>query len=71
MTGGGSLVYGLDKLLQHKTGIDVIIADDAVSAWHWALVLDNLDMLQQRYCQGLRIQLLSRTCEWIRSQIRS
>lgn len=31
LTGGGSLVYGLDKLLQEKTGINVIIADDAIS----------------------------------------
>ena len=48
MTGGGSLVYGLDKLLQHKTGIDVIIADDAVSAVALGTgkVLDNLDMLR-------------------------
>lgn len=48
MTGGGSLVYGLDKLLQHKTGIDVIIADDAVSAVALGTgkVLDNLDILR-------------------------
>ena len=31
MTGGGSLVYGMDKLLQQKTGINVIVAEDAVS----------------------------------------
>ena len=31
MTGGGSLVYGMDKLIEQKTGINVIIADDAVS----------------------------------------
>jgi rod shape-determining protein MreB len=31
LTGGGSLVYGLDKLLQEKTGINVIIADEAIS----------------------------------------
>lgn len=31
MTGGGSLLYGLDKLIKVKTGIDAIIADDAVS----------------------------------------
>lgn len=31
MTGGGGLIYGLDKLIQEKTGINVIIADDAVS----------------------------------------
>jgi rod shape-determining protein MreB len=31
MTGGGSLLYGLDKLIKHKTGINAIIADDSVS----------------------------------------
>ncbi|MCL2457028.1 MAG: rod shape-determining protein [Defluviitaleaceae bacterium] len=31
MTGGGSLLYGLDKLLREKTGINTIIAEDAVS----------------------------------------
>lgn len=32
MTGGGSQLNGLDKLLSEKTGINVIIAEDAVSA---------------------------------------
>ena len=31
MTGGGSLLYGLDKLLKERTGIDAIVAEDAVS----------------------------------------
>ena len=31
MTGGGSLLYGLDKLIEERTGINTIIADDAVS----------------------------------------
>ena len=31
MTGGGSLLYGLDKLLRDKTGINTIIAEEAVS----------------------------------------
>ena len=31
MTGGGSLLYGLDKLLKERTGINTIIAEDAVS----------------------------------------
>ena len=29
LTGGGSLVYGLDKLISYRTGISCIIADDA------------------------------------------
>lgn len=31
MTGGGSLLYGLDKLIKEKTGINAVIADEAVS----------------------------------------
>jgi len=55
MTGGGSLVYGLDKLLEHKTGIKVIISDDAVSAVAMGTgkALDNLDMLRSNeYSRG-------------------
>ena len=46
MTGGGCLIDGLDKLLQEKTGINVMIADDAVScvALGTGKALDNLDM---------------------------
>ena len=48
MTGGGCLVYGFDKLLQHRTGIDVIIAEDAVScvALGTGKVLDNIEILE-------------------------
>lgn len=48
MTGGGCLVYGFDKLLEHKTGIKVVIADDAVScvAIGTGKTLDNLDLLK-------------------------
>ncbi len=55
MTGGGSLVYGLDKLLEHKMGIKVIISDDAVSAVAMGTgkALDNLDMLRSNeYSRG-------------------
>lgn len=47
LTGGGCLVDGLDKLLQEKTGINVVVADDAVScvALGTGKALDNLDML--------------------------
>ncbi len=47
MTGGGCLVDGLDKLLAEKTGINVMIADDAVScvALGTGKALDNLDSL--------------------------
>jgi len=49
MTGGGSLVYGLDKLIQEKTGINVIIADDAVScvALGTGKALENLEVIEK------------------------
>lgn len=31
MTGGGSMLYGLDKLVKEKTGINAVIAEDAIS----------------------------------------
>ena len=50
MTGGGALVDGLDKLLQEKTGINVMIAQDTVScvALGTGKALDNLDILDGR-----------------------
>lgn len=49
MTGGGSLVYGLDKLIQEKTGINVIVADDAIScvALGTGKALDNIEVIEQ------------------------
>lgn len=48
MTGGGCLVDGLDKLLAEKTGINVMIAEDAIScvAIGTGKALDNLDSLE-------------------------
>ena len=31
MTGGGSMLYGLDKLINYRTGISTMVADEAVS----------------------------------------
>ena len=31
LTGGGSLLYGLERMLAAKLGIDVVVADDAIS----------------------------------------
>lgn len=47
MTGGGCLIDGLDKLLQDRTGINVMVAQDTVScvALGTGKALDNLDML--------------------------
>ena len=49
MTGGGSLLYGFDKLVTRVTGIITRVADDAVScvAIGTGKSLDNLDMLRE------------------------
>ncbi|MDE6357777.1 MAG: rod shape-determining protein [Eubacteriales bacterium] len=31
MTGGGSLLYGFDKLIKEKTGINTVVAEDAIT----------------------------------------
>ena len=51
MTGGGCLVDGLDKLLQEKIGINVMIAEDAIScvAIGTGKALDNLDKLDRMH----------------------
>lgn len=48
MTGGGSMVWGFDKLVASKTGIPTRVADDAVScvAYGTGNCLDNLDAMQ-------------------------
>ena len=50
MTGGGCLIDGLDKLLQERTGINVMVAQDSVScvALGTGKDLDNLDALDGR-----------------------
>ena len=50
MTGGGSLLYGLDRLLHETTGINVMIAQDAIScvAIGTGKALDNLDALDAK-----------------------
>ena len=47
MTGGGSLVYGFDKLIAEKTGIPTRVADEAIScvAYGTGKVLDNIQMM--------------------------
>ncbi|MCL2082351.1 MAG: rod shape-determining protein MreB [Oscillospiraceae bacterium] len=48
MTGGGSLVWGLDKLVESKTGISTNVVDEAVScvAYGTGKSLDMLDDMQ-------------------------
>ncbi len=50
MTGGGCLIDGLDKLLQDQLGLNVMIAQDAVScvALGTGKALDNLDALDRK-----------------------
>lgn len=56
LTGGGSLIYGMDKLLQQKTGINVIIAEDAVScvALGTGEALNNIEVIEKIATQGER-----------------
>ncbi len=48
ITGGGGLIYGLDKLIEEKTGIPVMIADDAVScvAMGTGKALNHIQLLE-------------------------
>ena len=48
MTGGGSLVWGFDKLIESHTGIETYVADDAIScvAHGTGKSLDSLDTMQ-------------------------
>ena len=48
MTGGGSLVWGFDKLVESHTGIETYVADDAIScvAHGTGKSLDSLDQMQ-------------------------
>lgn len=45
MTGGGALLYGLDRLFSEKTGIPCYVAEDAIScvAIGTGLALDNME----------------------------
>ena len=49
MTGGGSLLYGLDRLIAHVTGIKTRVADKAVScvAIGTGMSLDNIGVLPE------------------------
>jgi len=49
MTGGGCLIDGLDKLIQEKIGINVMVAEDSIScvAIGTGKALDNLDNLDR------------------------
>lgn len=48
MSGGGSLIYGIDRLIERSTGIRTIVVDDAVScaAYGAGKMLNHLDDMQ-------------------------
>ena len=48
MSGGGSLIYGIDRLIERSTGIRTVVVDDAIScaAYGAGKILRNLDDLQ-------------------------
>ena len=48
MSGGGSLIYGIDRLIERSTGIRTVVVDDAVSCAAYGLgkMLKHLDDLQ-------------------------
>jgi rod shape-determining protein MreB len=48
MSGGGSLIYGIDKLIERSTGIRTVVVDDAVScaAYGAGKMLKHLDDMQ-------------------------
>lgn len=48
MSGGGSLIYGIDRLIERSTGIRTIVVDDAIScaAYGAGKMLNHLDDMQ-------------------------
>ncbi len=58
MTGGGALLFGLNKLLEKKTGIPTYIAEDAIScvAKGTGLSLEHLDVLEKSMMTSSRKQ---------------
>ena len=58
MTGGGSMIYGLDNLINKKTGIDVYLAEDAVScvAMGTGKALDNMEVIERSQTVRRRIE---------------
>lgn len=51
MTGGGALLYGLDKLIEQRTKVPVHVAEDAIScvAYGTGKALENLDLLENLF----------------------
>lgn len=58
MTGGGALLFGLNKLIEKKTGIPTYIAEDAIScvAKGTGMSLEHLDVLEKSMMTSSRKQ---------------
>ena len=50
LTGGGSLIYGLDKLILERTGINAVIAEDAMSC----VAIGTGAWVEYRYSKDVR-----------------
>ena len=49
LTGGGSLIYGIDKLIEEKTGISVVVSENAIScvALGTGEAFNNIEAIEQ------------------------
>ena len=60
LSGGGSLIYGLDRLIERSTGIRTIMVDDPIScaAYGAGRMLKNLDNMQDGMMNFYRMRQL-------------
>ncbi len=60
MSGGGSLIYGMDRLIERSTGIRTVVVDDAIScaAYGAGKMLKHLDEMQDGMMNFYRMRQL-------------
>ena len=60
LSGGGSLIYGIDRLIERSTGIRCTVVDDPVScaAYGAGKMLRNLDNMQDGMMNFFRMRQL-------------
>ena len=60
LSGGGSLIYGIDRLIERSTGIRAIVVDDPIScaAYGAGKMLKNLDTMQDGMMNFYRMRQL-------------
>ncbi|MBR1456036.1 MAG: rod shape-determining protein [Oscillospiraceae bacterium] len=60
MSGGGSLIYGMDRLIERSTGIRTVVVDDAIScaAYGAGKMLKHLDDMQDGMMNFYRMRQL-------------